>query len=155
MGKTIIKIILPILFLSFLACGDDGCVESTVSYCVGEMINKSSAINPSKINVYGLGQKSDSALIEGLTTKSFMDLLLNPNDTITNFKVDFIIATDTITDTIRFYYENKDFFIDMDCGCTVHHFVDSVRSTNYFINTIEIINPEITNVKTNNFIINY
>ncbi|MDO5570675.1 MAG: DUF6452 family protein [Bacteroidales bacterium] len=158
MGKILKIAILCFAVLSlWYSCGDDGCVESIVGYGVGTLKKNTGSENsmPSSISVYGIGQQKDSAMIKGLSPSSTIDLLLNPSDTVTDFKVLFVFSQDTIIDTLRFHYENKDFFINIDCGCTVYHFVDSIEHTSNFIKTIEIINPEITNVKTNNFTIGY
>jgi hypothetical protein len=158
MGKILKLAIFFFTCLSLLySCGDDGCVESVIGYGVGTLVKSadSERTEPSSLTVYGIGQKNDSAMIENLKPKSTIDLLLNPNDTVTNFKVLFVFNKDTIADTLKFHYENKDFFINIDCGCTVYHFIESIEHTSNFIKTIEIINPEITNVKTNNFTIGY
>ena len=49
----------------------------------------------------------------------------------------------------------------MECGCSVHHIINSVEldygsnEADKIIKSIQIVNPEITNEKAINFTLNY
>ncbi|MEG1617812.1 MAG: DUF6452 family protein [Bacteroidales bacterium] len=159
MGKTLIKrgalLLMTPLFLLLSSCGDEGCTEQVTAYAVGTFEKeKTTETVISKLLVYGIGQEKDS-LMAAQTTLKVVDLIFNSSDTITKTDFRFVVDNDTISDTLTFYYTNRDFFLNIDCGCSVFHTIDSIEHTSNLIKEIEIINSDITNEKTPNFTIRY
>ena len=165
MGKVLTKYLFLIsaIITGFLVtgCSEEGCTDPRVSYTAGnvEAENLESTINVNGFSIWGIGQATDSAMVTNGSISSPMELLLNSNSDVTQLKFDFYLTKDTVRDTISdiitFYYENQDFFLSMDCGCTVYHFIDSITTTNNFILKTEIVNPEVTNEKKINFNLYY
>ena len=103
-----------------------------------------------------------------------IELLLNSNSNETVFGFVFYVPETTTNDEgkevttlveklnyVTFSYENIPFFLDMECGCSVHHIINSVEldygsnEADKIIKSIQIVNPEITNEKAINFTLNY
>lgn len=140
------------------SCGDEGCTEATTSYTVASLVKESTAssIAAKTISVYGIGQKSDSAMVLSQTDFKVISLLLNPDTTCTKMNFVFAFAeADTIRDTLSFYYKNQAYFLTIDCGCTVENYIDSILHTSHLIKKVEIINPEVKNEKKPNITLYY
>ena len=146
---------IPLLLCN--SCGDEGCTESRNSYTVAtirqDTVNSATAIR--MLSVFGIGQKNDSAMVEATNSLQSVSLILNPDTSFTKMEFVFTLDLDTVIDTLSFYYRNEAYFISIDCGCSVHNYIDSVLHTNHLIQQVEIINPEITNEKKTNIAIHY
>ncbi|MEG0949536.1 MAG: DUF6452 family protein [Bacteroidales bacterium] len=144
--------------LAFTGCGDEGCTEATTSYTVASLVPVAgtSPVPPKSVSVYGIGQKEDSVMIQNSTSFKSLALLLNPDTTCTKMLFEFPVSeTDTLRDTLSFYYKNQVYFLTIDCGCTVQNYLDSVLHTNHLIKNLEIVNPEVKNEKTQNITLYY
>ncbi|MGL4293350.1 MAG: DUF6452 family protein [Bacteroidales bacterium] len=160
MGKIIryLTIFLCGIWL-FSGCGDEGCTESTVSYTIATLtkVDPTSKVDTLKtFSVYGIGQQNDSALVLNQSDTKVISLLLNPDTVYTRFRMELAFTNkDTLTDTLTFYYKNQEYFLSIDCGCSVYNYIDSVLHTGNRIKNIEITNPEVTNEKKPNIIFYY
>jgi len=84
----------------------------------------------------------DSLLYKSALTKSNVLLPLNKFSSISKFEIAF---NNKIKDTISVLYEKSDQYLSLDCGCikvfeidtvlTTNHFIDSIRITNHTVNT--------------------
>ncbi|MEG1586445.1 MAG: DUF6452 family protein [Bacteroidales bacterium] len=162
MGKTIMSLFFAVTslcaFFLLTACGDEGCTESTVSYTVAGIVQKqvSSKTAIKTVSVYGIDQGKDTAMVNGQSDLKVISLLLNPDTVYTAMDFVFSFAEmDTIRDTIEFYYKNQEYFLTIDCGCTVYNYLDSIKHTDHLIKNIEIINPEVKNEKSPNITLYY
>ena len=160
MGKVLIHLLLLTMAGSFLftACDSEGCVDGQVSFAIGSCSQLPfDSLKLSTVSVYGTGMWSDSVMKTSVSGSSALEIRLDPASEVTKLRFDFALKqpTDTIRDTVTFYYENHDYFVSIDCGCVVFHYIDSIGHTNNFIKKIAITNPEITNEKTPNFTIYY
>lgn len=65
------------------------------------------------------------------------------------FKVEskYEVTFNQTKDTITVLHENADQFLSLECGCIKIHTIDTVLTTNHFVDSIRIINH---NVNTNN-----
>jgi len=65
------------------------------------------------------------------------------------FKVEskYEVTFNKTKDTITVLHENADQFLSLECGCIKIHTIDTVLTTNHFVDSIRIINH---NVNTNN-----
>lgn len=162
MGKAL-KPILSLLTLItgislWSSCGDEGCTEPTTSYTVASLTAEpgTSPVGPKSLSVYGIGQQSDSLMINSVTTFQGISLILDPDTTYTQMLFEFPMSeNDTIRDTLDFHYKNQLYFLTIDCGCTVQNYLDSILHTSNLIKRIEIINPEVTNEKKPNITLYY
>lgn len=131
------------------ACNDEGCTEPVTTYNVGafEKILGSETV----ISSFSVYAKPDSIMISNQSDLKSFDLNLNPSTHATTFELKFQVGSVLITDTLTFYYRNREFFLSADCGCSMFHYLDSANYTGNLIQSIVITNPEITNEKRANF----
>lgn len=164
MGKFISRSLTLLLstlsLLSLSACGDEGCVEQVTPYVVGLFTQQpENETTITSFSVYGLGQASDSAMVLNQTSLESVDLILNADSVKTRLLFQFILPNtpepDTLRDTVTVFYTNRDFFINIDCGCSVFHTIDTLTFTKEVIQDIEILNSDVTNEKTPNIKIYY
>lgn len=100
-------------------------------------VNTALAIDSLWVN--GLGV--DSFLFENSKKINSIDVPLKKLST----QTDFIVRFNQKTDTISIFYQNNDrYFISLECGCVIAHSIDEVTSTNHFIDSISVINRDIT-----------
>ena len=170
MGKSLINAILRFITCCIIAGCNDGCTDPYIAYNVGSG-TKDSETNVSYFNVWGVGV--DSFMVENASSGN-IELLLNSNSNETVFGFVFYVPETTTNDEgkevttlveklnyVTFSYENIPFFLDMECGCSVHHIINSVEldygsnEADKIIKSIQIVNPEITNEKAINFTLNY
>ena len=154
--KLIRYIALALAALSLWACGSDGCTENTVAYAVAsiEAGEGSAGVKPSSVAVYGIGRTPDS-LMTSATSLTGLSLMLNPDTTVTRLEFVFRVSADTIRDTLTVLYSNRLFFLSIDCGCTVVSDIDTVLHTSHYVNSVQVINPEVTNEKKQNILLYY
>ncbi len=148
---TIISLIA--LISSFLiSCDDEGCIESVVAYTNGSLnVTTEDPIDINSYSVWGIGQERDSAMLRNSTNLTGIELLLNPNTDYTDLRFQFNMPNDTVTDTITFYYKSREYFLNIDCGCSAFFDIETIDFKGHFITDAEIINPEVTNEKKINF----
>lgn len=100
-------------------------------------VNTALAIDSLWVN--GLGV--DSFLFENSKKINSINVPLKKLST----QTDFIVRFNQKTDTISVFYQNNDrYFISLECGCVIAHSIDEVTSTKHFIDSISVINRDIT-----------
>jgi hypothetical protein len=55
----------------------------------------------------------------------------------------FAIRFNNITDTLTILHTNYDFYLSLECGCIKTHSIDTVLTTNHFVDSIRIPNHNI------------
>lgn len=149
--KQIIYIPLIIFMLSGVSCTENQeCRKNTnVKMKVGfykKTLNEStstyttSSLSIDSITVQGLGK--DSILYNNTKNISAIDLPLNKFANESKFVVTFNQTKDTLT----IEHKNTDYYLSMECGCIKAHSIDTVLTTNHFIDSVTISNH---NVNTN------
>lgn len=114
-----------------------GFYTKTLNTKTGLYVNSALAIDSLWVN--GLGV--DSFLFENSKKINSIDVPLKKLST----QTDFIVRFNQKTDTISIFYQNNDrYFISLECGCVIAHSIDEVTSTNHFIDSISVINRDIT-----------
>lgn len=140
------------------SCSDEGCIESTISYAVASVKagEESAGVKPKWVEVRALGYKDDTLMVDATTSLTGLSLLLNPDTTSTRLEFTFRInEADDVVDTIDIHHTNRLYFLTIDCGCGVFSDIDTVLHTSHYINSIAIINPEVTNEKKPNLELYY
>ncbi len=139
-----------ILSIALISCvNDEECrEEKDVFMQIGVYTKKLNATT----NLYSNASLPiDSIWVKGLELDSFLYqnkksikqiyLPLKKLSTQTDFEVTF----NQVTDTISVFYTNNDrYFLSLECGCVIAHTIDEVVSTNHYIDSIAIINRDIT-----------
>lgn len=143
MRKAIIGLILGVGLIGWLgtSCSNTDCVITNTSYTnYGFYNERGQAVSLSgTISVTAAG--TDSVLINQEANPKQFQLPLSYTHTEDTFIVHY---TEKIVDSIFVKHANIPHFISMDCGTGMYHFLEGVRSTNNAIDSIQIINPEVT-----------
>lgn len=63
--------------------------------------------------------------------------------------------TERMRDTIEVTHRNTPFVSNIECGAVMHYKVESIRYTTNALDSVTIVNPEITNEEKTNFNIYY
>lgn len=94
----------------------------------------SNALSIDSITIKGIGV--DSILYKNSKKIQSVVLPLNKLDTLqeSSFQVKF----NTITDTITIIHQNKTEYLSLECGCIKTHIIDTVLTTNHFIDSVRI-----------------
>ena len=101
----------------------------------------------------GIATIADTLHVDTLFNQatSYMSLPLSYTD-----KTTFVMHyTERMRDTIWVTHHNIPFVSDIECGAVMHYHVESLRYTTNALDSVTIINPQITNEETNNFLIYY
>lgn len=143
MRKAILGLVLGIGLTAWLgvACSNTDCVISNTSYTNFVFYNeRGQAVSLSgTISVTAAG--TDSVLINQEASPKLFQLPLSYANTEDTFIVRY---TERMVDSIFVKHANIPYFISMDCGTGMYHHLEEVSSTNNAIDSIQIINPEVT-----------
>lgn len=92
------------------------------------------AMSIDSITVKGI--KIDSILYNNKKKLSSLTLPLNKLDSFNESK--FQITFNNITDTLTITHQNKNQYLSLECGCIKVHTLDTVLTTNHFIDSVHI-----------------
>lgn len=86
-----------------------------------------------------------------------LDLPLRITSNKTQFEIRFYQSLDMppLVDTLTINHQNTNYFISEDCGCLVFHTIESIDYTRRRIDSAYIYNPNITNEKLQNIILQF
>ena len=112
---------------------------------------KETKVLPESVTLYGA---DNDVAIYGDKNKEISLPALFPLKNSDN-ETEFIITINGTTDTIRFVHSNSLHLISKECGYTMFHTIDTVYFTTNEIDSISLINKDITLRKTENVAIFY
>lgn len=109
-------------------------------------------------NLYTTSSLSiDSLTIQGLDTagihidsllynksKKISKVFLPLNKFVTVSK--FIVTFNKTTDTVSILHSNSDLYLSLECGCLKVHTIDTVLTTNHFVDSVRINNHNVINI---------
>ena len=101
-----------------------------VTYDPTTKIRTTTYLSPDSIKVQGIGNDS----ILDYKKKSSIEFPLNK---ITN-ESDFRVRFNEIVDTVKILHTNYNSYLSLECGCLVTHSIDTVITTNHFIDSVRI-----------------
>ncbi|MBA4321510.1 MAG: hypothetical protein C0408_01700 [Odoribacter sp.] len=144
--------ILLLFILFFISCTPESCFENTTSM-VNATFYKAGTykpLAPDSITVFGIG-KEINKLYSKSTKLTVIQLPLNASSE----SCGFVIKINDITDTIKFTYSGFPHLISMECGITFHYTLNSHWKHGSTIDSIKIINSNITTFSEENIRIYY
>lgn len=153
--KTTIIALMATLFI-LTGCGESNCPLTTVSVARFDFVD-SQTHKPVKltqgVNVTGIATIADTLHVDTLFNQatSYMSLPLSYTDQ-TTYVMHY---TELMRDTIWVKHRNIPFVSDIECSAMMHYQVESLKYTTNALDSVTIINPQITNEETNNFLIYY
>ena len=154
--KHIIYPILIIFFIFVASCtGDEECrkdkyVKMGVGFYKKTLNTTTNKYTTSSLSI-------DSLTIQGLTTNNIpvasliynnkkkiskVFLPLNKFETISKF----IVTFNKTVDTISILHSNPELYLSLECGCLKVHTIDTVLTTNHFVDSIHINNHNVINI---------
>lgn len=152
MGKILnhISLSIAIAMGALCSCSGDGCLENQSSIPLAGFYDSSSkqSIALNAIDVYGLGATGDSLLTTSGQSyqQTYLPFRSSQKNTAFCFHYTEFGETNAYNDTIWFDYDSTPYFASEECGAMFRYKITSVRHTNILIDSIDIIDPEITNV---------
>ena len=105
----------------------------------------SSTLSIDSISIQGLdtlGGLVDSLLYDNSKKISKLSLPLNKFVPVSSFKVTF----NDVNDTVRILHSNSDLYLSLECGCLKVHNIDTVLTTNHFIDSVKIQQHNVINI---------
>lgn len=152
MGKFLINIFISLFVIasSLCSCSTDGCTENQSSIPLAGFyaVETGEAIAIGEIEIFGIGATGDS-ILNGFAATQQVYLPFRSTQNNTAFCFHYTQFGDSITaynDTIWFEYEPTAYFVSEECGAMFHYKITSVRHTDIIIDSISLIDPEITNI---------
>ena len=154
--KKISTALLTIALAILTGCEEDPCSLTTLSQARFDFRDSRThkAVSLTQgATVTGIATIADTLHVDTLFNQatSYMSLPLSYTD-----KTTFVMHyTERMRDTIWVTHRNIPFVSDIECGAVMHYHVESLRYTTNALDSVTIINPQITNEETNNFLIYY
>ena len=157
MKKIPFYILLLIGLCGFIqGCGESECPLTTVSYARFDFLDSKThaAVGFTQgVTITGISQVEGELLEDTLfnLAQSSMSLPLSYTD-----KTSYVIHySETLRDTIEVMHKNIPFVSDIECVTLMHYQVDRFRYTTNALDSVVLINPEITHEEKKNFNVYY
>jgi hypothetical protein len=157
MKKIPFYILLLIGLCGFVqGCGESECPLTTVSYARFDFLDSKThaAVGFTQgVTITGISQVEGELLEDTLfnLAQSSMSLPLSYTD-----KTSYVIHySETLRDTIEVMHKNIPFVSDIECGTLMHYQVERLRYTTNALDSVVLINPEITHEEKKNFNVYY
>ena len=106
------------------------------------------ALAVDSISIYGIGQPSDSMLLDSAVSVSQVYLPLRFTQDSTQYVIRYLqqsLASPRNNDTLTFVYEAYPYFASIDCGAMYNFNIETCRYTRHVLDSVAVIVHEITN----------
>jgi len=160
--KKSIYIVFLLSFLLNVSCTTNTCTQTKYVKLTADFYHVHyndttytiSALSIDSLTIQGLKIDSltgqyhlvDSILYNNQKSVNTIDLPLNNNSTQSKFKLKF----DAILDTMTIYHTNLNDYLSLECGCIKTHSIDTVITTNHFIDSVRIIIHDVNTINAEN-----
>lgn len=135
--------------LLLTACGSSGCYENRSSIPQAKFYAynmPSQAVAIDSITVYGVGQPTDSLLLDAARNVSSMYLPFRNDADTTQYVIRYdLLPSTAYNDTLTFVYRRYPYFISGDCGVVFNYTVDEFSYTRNMLDSAALVAPEVTN----------
>lgn len=129
------------LILGLQACtSDDQCRKESIVNMEITFYNDSTLQKASVDSITIYGADNDSILYNNQKSVSSVALPLQK----TKDETRYVFTNGQYSDTLTIKHTNSDNFISIECGCFVYHNITDAFSNNTWIDSIAIINPDVT-----------
>jgi len=151
MTKTIAFLFVSGFLILLTSCLDVECVQETRAYMKVSFYNyeTKTVASPDNLSLYGANNTIKIYDNQKITLPALIPLKDSDNES------EFIIEINGTEDTIRFVHSSFLNFISKECGYSMWHTIDTVYFTTNEIDSISLINKEITLKNANNVAIFY
>jgi hypothetical protein len=138
MARIISFLFIAAFFLMLNSCFEAECVNwpEAKTKAVFYSYDTKKAATPNGLTLHGV-EHPDTLYYKGVAS---VLLPLKPTDN----KTEFVIEINGTADTIRFIHSNSFHLVSRECGYAIYHSIDSIYFTMNAIDSISLINKEIT-----------
>lgn len=156
MGKILdIILVVFLLGIGFVSCGDDGCMENRSSIPLIAFYSDADTtqrVAIDSLTVWGIGQINDSLLLDTASVNQFMAPLRDGVDT-----TKYVLRYDQENlnprykfDTLTFVYHSYVKFDSAECGAMFNYVIDDFRYTTHQLVSATLLTKEIDNLNIEN-----
>lgn len=157
MRNIVLFITVLLSFCCFIAgCGESDCSLTTVSVARFNFLDSQTGKSVSFTNgatVTGIATIADTLNVDTVFNKAtnYMSVPLSYTH-----KTTYVIHyTELMRDTIELTHKNIPFVSNIECGTMMFYQIENLRYTTNALDSVVLINPEITNEERTNFNIYY
>ena len=132
-------------------CATDGCVDNRSSIPLAQFYSydaQESALSIDSISIFGIGQPTDSMLLDSAIAVTQVYLPLRIAHDTTQYVIRYDqqgLSLPRYNDTLTFVYRSYPYFASIDCGAMYNFVIDTCRYTRNVLDSVAVIVPEITN----------
>lgn len=147
--KNSVHILIFLASMLFLiSCGDDTCNLETETFLKVELHTADTNLVNEKfldsLSIFS-SEWPDSIYYSEEKNDSSLSLILSPNSEITEFI--FTSETEEQKDTLKIYHQNETVFLSPECGFIVNYKIDTFISTYNIIDSLKLLNGDISSNK--------
>ncbi len=140
--------------VALTGCEGNGCIENRSSIPLAQFYSydsQESALSIDSISIYGVGQSTDSLLLNMARSVSRVYLPLRFTQSSTQYVIryeQFQFASPRYNDTLTFVYRAYPYFESIDCGAMYNYDIDTCLYTRNVLDSVSVIKKMITNDNT-------
>lgn len=141
-------LVMLLMALSFgmSACESSDCMLSSESYCSMTFVD-GQGIAVKLQDTLTVSSTADVVIINRKLGADGMDLPLSYTASVDTF---FLHYSTRLADTLWVEHQNLPYFSSMDCGTVMHYKLLGIKSTNHLIDSVRVIDSEVTNILKKN-----
>gem|GEM_PF-3718662 len=112
------------------------------------MMHKDTALSVDSISIFGIGQPTDSMLLDSAVAVTQVYLPLRFTQDSTQYVIHYEqqgLSSPRYNDTLTFVYRSYPYFVSIDCGAMYNFVIDTCRYTRNILDSVSVTVPEITN----------
>ncbi len=155
MGKVLKSVIalwgLCAVVTGLTGCNGDGCIDNRSSIPMAQFYSydaKETPLSIDSISIYGIGQSTDSVLLQATKGVTLVYLPLRFTQDSTQYVIHYEqrgLTSPRYNDTLTFVYKAYPYFESVDCGAMYNFAIDTCRYTRNVLDSVSVTVPVITN----------
>ncbi len=146
-------VLLLLLFcgVGLSGCTGEGCIDNRSSVPLAKFYSYDEQETPlsiDSISIYGVGQATDSLLLDMGMKVSQVYLPLRFTRDTTQYVIRYeqrALSAPQYNDTLTFIYRPYPYFESIDCGAMYNYSIDTCQYTRNVLDSVAVTHPEITN----------
>ncbi len=144
-----------------MGCTGSGCIENRSSVPLAQFYSydeQHTSLSIDSISIYGIGQPTDSLLLDSAVGVTQLYLPLRFTQNTTQYVIRYeqeVLAHPRYNDTLTFVYQSYPYFESIDCGAMYNFTIESCQYTRNVLDSVAVVKSEITNDNSENVRIFY
>lgn len=152
MGKILTIAVAFVLICAAWGCNTNGCMQNQSCIPLAGFYSSSTgkAIRIDSIDIYGVGAKGDSSLLDNISA-SLVYLPLRSDISSTSFCFRYLqkdLDFPELNDTLTLFYTSEPRFVSEECGAMYFYTVTDMAYTTHLIDSVSLLSPLIDNFDT-------